>query len=186
MYTEGIDARLTADLLALPHGAEQRAILWVGACLSPMTTVAQNLTDTRKFFTEILPRAVRMVKDGLDPYVLLESDRLTAYPANVQKCMNICLGVDPIRFHEGPPGPKVGAFYRALMGAFSGPVVDTWMLRAAKAPAKSYTRSMRLVSRALTELWEEHQRGHWDSGTHLPNVHALQALIWSNIREANW
>jgi hypothetical protein len=90
--------------------------------------------------------------------------------ANAMKAYRIWMGERPLRVLGGP---KVRAFYRAMMGDEDAAVIDTWMLQAVQWPrqgcsAKQYDR----VAAALREA---------AARVEVPTA-SFQAVVWTHVR----
>lgn len=94
--------------IARQHGVTARRVAGVIAALSPRLTWAVNV------------RAARAVLAGKVP--------AGVFRASLHKAQRIAAGERPLKVLGGP---KVRAFYRALLGDESSAVVDVWTARAA-------------------------------------------------------
>ena len=70
-------------------------------------------------------------------------------------------------------GPKVGAFYRAIMGHQDAVVIDRWMLRAMGMPDARLTRKRYAV---LAQVVRDVAKEHCESAS------TFQAIVWCQIR----
>ncbi len=144
-------ARTTIRAMALRHGVSEAIAAGVVAATSPRLPWARNLTVSDEILAGRVPSGV--------------------LPRSLERARHILA-------RTGPPlrilrGPKVRAFYRALRGDPSAPVVDVWMLRAAGVGTKSPTpRLYAIISGALERLAVI---------VRMP-VTALQATIWIAAR----
>lgn len=90
--------------------------------------------------------------------------------ANYRKADRIANGERPL---DVLGGPKVRAFYRALMGDANACVVDTWMLQAVEWPAPNLNaKGYAAISAALVNAARL---------ANLP-VSELQAIVWTQVR----
>ena len=90
--------------------------------------------------------------------------------ANLTKAWRIWSGERPLQVLGGP---KVRAFYRAMMGDEDAAVIDTWMLQAIGWPQQGLSaRQYERCAAALTEA---------ASYTHLTTAQ-FQAVVWTHIR----
>ncbi len=142
-------ARATARTLAARHGVSLATSAGVIAALSPRVTWRQN---------------VRLA----DSVLGLTYER-GAVRTNLAKARAIgCEGHAPLSVLSGP---KVRAFYRAMMGDETAGVVDVWMVRAMRIralTAKAYLAAVRAMARAAAIV-----------GT---TVARLQAVVWTVVR----
>lgn len=93
--------------------------------------------------------------------------RVTAYPANVAKARAILAGGRPA---DVVSGPKVSSFYRAIVGAPTGPVVDRHATRV--ATGHEYAAVTKGAYRTVQEAYE--------TAADILGVdpHTLQAATW--------
>lgn len=108
--------------------------------------------------------------DSARSAVLGEWDHVSQTGANVDKAFRIAQGERPVDILSGP---KVRAFYRALMGDKDAAVIDTWMIQAAQWHRDGVSRNQyALLAQALTEC------------ALIVGVHtvAIQATIWLAVR----
>lgn len=92
------------------------------------------------------------------------------FKKNVAKCERILAGERPLSVLTGP---KVRAFYRAIMGDETAAVIDIWMLRAAGWPRDTISPSQyERVASALREAASLHDMG----------VATFQARVWNVVR----
>jgi hypothetical protein len=89
---------------------------------------------------------------------------------NLTKAWRIWNGERPLKVLGGP---KVRAFYRAMMGDENAAVIDTWMLQAMGWPQRSL--SARQYERCAAALAEA------ASYTHLTTAQ-FQAVVWTQVR----
>lgn len=90
--------------------------------------------------------------------------------ANLTKAWRIWGGERPLQVLGGP---KVRAFYRAMMGDEEAAVIDTWMLQAIGWPQRGL--SARQYERCAAALAEA------ASYTHLTTAQ-FQAVVWTHVR----
>jgi hypothetical protein len=95
------------------------------------------------------------------------SEGVPGYPRNVEKAVRIWEGERPL---DVLGGPKVTAFYRAIMGDAGAAVIDVWMWRAMGIPVASIPYED--AAQALRCAAEE-------AGV---SVSMFQALVWKQIR----
>ena len=144
-------ARVTARRLARVHGCTQATAAGVIAALSPRLTWSYNViaADAVLGMAERVPGVFR---------------------ANLAKARAIANGARPLVVLSGP---KVRAFYRALMGDSSAAVVDVWTARAAGVDPEGLSPKLyEQVARAL-------RMGADEVGT---TTSAFQAVAWVAVR----
>lgn len=144
-------ARATIRAMAARHGVSEAIAAGVVAATSPRLPWARNLWVAEEILAGRHPSGV--------------------LPRNLERArLILARGGPPLRILRGP---KVRAFYRALRGDPSAPVVDVWMLRAAGVGTDSPTpRIYALISDALSRLAARVRR----------SVTAVQAVIWVAAR----
>jgi hypothetical protein len=147
-YREG---RREARALAARHGVSVRAAAGVIAALSPRMRWSVNLTAADNLLAG-------------EP-----NERVAGYNANVVKARRIANGERPL---DVLGGPKVRAFYRAIMGEREEVVVDVWMARAMGVPPED-------VSARYTELAAAVADAARAVGVPAAD---FQALIWVQVR----
>ncbi len=91
------------------------------------------------------------------------------FKASLAKARAIASGARPL---QTLGGPKVRAFYRALMGNESSPVVDVWVARAVGVQDAPTAKQYEQVSQALALAARA-------AGT---TVAGLQAVAWVHVR----
>lgn len=145
------DARATARRLARAHGCSLATAAGVIAALSPRLTWAYNVVAA--------------------DLVLGAAERVPGvFRANLAKSRAIAEGARPLTVLSGP---KVRAFYRALMGDTSAAVVDVWTARAAGVDPEGLSPQLYAqVARAL-------RMGADEVGT---TTTSLQAVAWVAVR----
>lgn len=146
-----VDARREARRMARTYGVGLGAACGVIAALSPRVQWSQNL----KLAEEVLRTGT--VESG-------------AMRDNLLKAQRIADGERPLAVLGGP---KVRAFYRALMGDANAAVIDTWMLVAVNWPREGLSaRQYERVEAALRDAARI---------TNLP-VSEFQAIVWTQVR----
>jgi len=144
------ESRRTARALARKHGTTLATAAGVLAALSPRIQWRANVAAADK-----------VLGGQRDP------SRVAGFDANIDKAFRIADGEKPLSVLGGP---KVTAFYRAIMGDEDAGVVDVWMWRAmGYAPGE--------VSYAVAEA---HLR-EAASQAGLP-VSTFQAIVWTKVR----
>lgn len=142
-------ARKQARALAKQHGTTLARAAGVIAALSPRVTWSNNLR--------------------LASAVLGKTYRRGAFKASLAKAVAIRDGGRPLKVLSGP---KVRAFYRAIMGDHNAAVIDVWMLRALRwfkaLKTKAYQALTAVIKAAAVAM-----------GT---TVAKLQAVIWTTVR----
>jgi hypothetical protein len=142
-------ARRTVRALAREFGVTERCAAGVIAALSPRVKWEQN---------------VRLACDALANRPRI----IGSLRANEAKALRIRSGEAPLVVLRGP---KVRAFYRALIGDESSGVIDVWMARA--------MRLRRLTERTYLRAVEAMRRVAAYVGT---TVARLQATVWTVVR----
>jgi peptidyl-tRNA hydrolase len=143
------ESRRTARKLARKHGVTLATAAGVIAALSPRIRWATNVEAADK----VLAGA--------------PNEEVAGYNRNVEKARRIAQGERPLQVLGGP---KVTAFYRAMMGDDEAAVVDVWMWQAmgfvpAQVPYATAEEALRQAAK---------QAG-------LP-VATFQALVWTQVR----
>lgn len=132
-HTEGalwyLKARRVARTIARVCGVTQAQAAGVIAALSPRLQWVANVRAAGKLCAGVIPSGV--------------------FRANLTKAKLILSGVRPLSVLRGP---KVRAFYRAIMGDESAAVVDVWTARAAGLTRIPTDRDYRDVSAALAHV----------------------------------
>lgn len=135
--------------MAKQHNVSKACAAGVVAALSPRLRWSVNV------------RAAETLLSGVSPSGV--------FKASLRKAQRILAGEKPLRVLSGP---KVRAFYRALMGDESAAVVDVWVARAVgwtkEIKAKAYARIARALAKAAEIV-----------GT---AVAKLQAVAWAVVR----
>lgn len=142
-------ARLKAYHMAQATGHTLRTAAGVIAALSPRLSWTANV------------RAAHMVLGGLTPSGV--------FKASLAKAIAIREGMKPLSVLGGP---KVRAFYRALIGHDSAAVVDVWVARAAGVGTQLTPKAYAEVASALKLAAREAK---------VPTAH-LQAAVWVEVR----
>jgi hypothetical protein len=141
------ESRRTARALARKHGVTLSCSAGVIAALSPRIKWNSNVL-------------------GAD-HILGGGDTGPGFNRNVEKACRIRDGERPLRVLGGP---KVTAFYRAIMGDQNAAVIDVWMWRAmGLAPGELKYEEAEAVLRRAAE-----QAG--------VSVSSFQALVWTQVR----
>lgn len=144
------DARREARRMARAYGVTTAAACGVIAALSPQVQWVRNLTMARE-----------ILRDGVTT---------GQTSANLTKAYRIADGARPLTVLGGP---KVRAFYRALMGDESAAVIDTWMMVAAQWHRDGATALQYLeIARALTDA----------AAFAGIAVAPFQAVVWTHVR----
>lgn len=143
-----VKANREARRLARLHGVSLATAAGVIAALSPRLQWTSNV------------RAAHKLLDG--------QDVTGVFLASLTKAQHIYTGERPLRILSGP---KVRAFYGALMGRPEA-VVDVWIARAAGVDAALTPKSYATVAGALQMAADS---------VRVP-VHVFQATTWVQIR----
>jgi hypothetical protein len=144
------DARRTCQDMAKRNGVSLAVAAGVVAALSPRLQWGPNL------------RAAEVVLSGGIPGGVFQ--------ASLRKALRIARGGQrPLTVLSGP---KVRAFYRAIMGDESAAVVDTWVLKAVGWARAVTPKAYAAIARALQLAAER-------LGT---TVARLQAIAWVAVR----
>lgn len=144
------DASRVARKLARLYGVSHATAAGVIAAISPRLTWKYNV------------RAAEMV--------LAWADKVPGvFKASLAKAWRIRRGERPLKVLSGP---KVRAFYRALMGDESAAVVDVWTARAAGVSPEHASRHYDTVAQALTLAANQART----------SVARLQATAWVQVR----
>lgn len=140
-------SRRTARSLARKHGVTLSCSAGVIAALSPRIRWKANV-------------------EGADA-ILGGSDEGPGFGSNIEKACRIRDGERPLRVLGGP---KVTAFYRAIMGDRDAAVIDVWMWRAiGVAPGSmSYDEAANIMRDAAAKAGVA--------------VADFQAIIWTHVR----
>lgn len=144
-------ARRQCEKLAHEHGTSLETSAGIVAALSPRVRWESNVDMAR---------------------ALLEGRPVHGLRRNVDKARRILHGEDPAQVLRGP---KVCAFYAAILGDSRAVVVDTWMLRAVnfhtdKPTQRQYDRIALQIAMAATLV-----------GTAPAE---FQAIVWVQIRKS--
>lgn len=144
------ESRRVARQLSRKHGTTLATAAGVIAALSPRMRWSSNV--------------------ALADAMLGGEEVSGVFEANLNKARRIIAGEYPLRVLGGP---KVRAFYRAIMGDEDAVVVDVWMYRAAgidpkKATVKDYERVATAIREAAFEMG-------------LPAA-TFQAIVWTQVR----
>jgi hypothetical protein len=146
------DARAECRRMARAHGSTLTRVAGVVAALSPQLQWGVNLRI-----------AEQVLSTGTAQEGCLTASR--------QKAERIYDGERPA---DVLGGPKVRAFYRALLGDADAAVVDTWMFHAVGWPEKG-GRGGKLYERVADALREAAALAQ------LP-VSEFQAIVWTQVR----
>lgn len=144
-------ARHTVDSLADETHYPSRTVAGVVAALSIRKRWAENVEATRR--------------------MLLGFHNITALPMAREKASKIMLDTDACP-EVVLRGPKVRAFYRALIGDDEAVVLDVWMNRAMGAPERYTTKQYAERAEALREA---------AASVGLPPA-PFQAVVWGIVR----
>lgn len=141
------ESRRTARALARKHGCTVATAAGVIAALSPRIRWSTNVL-------------------GAD-HILAGGNTGPGFNSNVEKACRIRDGERPLSVLGGP---KVTAFYRAIMGDRDACVIDVWMWRAMglKPGEWPYEKAERVIRKAAAQAG-------------LP-VADFQALVWTQVR----
>lgn len=144
------ESKRTARALARKHGTTLATAAGVIAALSPRISWSVNV------------RAADLVLEGVR-----DTTQVAGFDSNVEKAFRIADGERPLKVLGGP---KVTAFYRAIMGDEDAAVVDVWMWRAmGVAPeGMSYAEAEQALREAARLAG-------------LP-VTTFQAIVWTRVR----
>jgi hypothetical protein len=147
-----VDARIAAQQISDVYGLSIQQAAGMIAALSPRTTWAENV------FNAWMCASGRRV-------------------ATLTHCREKAEAIrDGARITQVLKGPKVLAFYRAILGDKRAVVVDSWMLRAIghhreQATTKQYERAAQTIARAAAAVGV------------CPRD--FQAVIWCQVRGAS-
>lgn len=141
-------ARRVARAMAHDNNVSLATACGVIAALSPRLHWSRNVTVAEQCLTGITPSGV--------------------FSASLDKAVRIRDGARPLTVLSGP---KVRAFYRALMGQ-DAPVIDVWMQRAAKVVGTLRETAYELLADALITAAKELGIA----------IAILQATIWIVVR----
>jgi hypothetical protein len=143
------EQRVKVSSMAKAYGVSKATAAGVVAALSPRLRWSVNV------------RAAETLLSGESPSGVFKASRT--------KAQRIKAGEKPLRVLSGP---KVRAFYRALMGDDSAAVVDVWVARAVgwtkEIKAKAYLRIASALAKAASIVGEA--------------VVKLQAVAWVVVR----
>lgn len=143
------DARAMCATLARDHGVTLEQACGVVAALSPRIHWVRNVEVARQCLARVPVRGV--------------------FRVNLAKAEAIRDGAKPL---DVLSGPKVRAFYRALVGDESGAVIDVWMLRAAGWKRSLTSKAYDLVASALVQAARKART----------TVARFQAAVWTQVR----
>jgi hypothetical protein len=143
-----VEARSVARAMAHDNSVSLATACGVIAALSPRLHWSRNVTVAEMCLSGIVPTGV--------------------FRANLDKATAIRDGARPLSVLSGP---KVRAFYRALMG-HDAPVIDVWMQRAAKVVGTLRDTAYELLADALITAAKELGIA----------IAVLQATIWIVVR----
>lgn len=143
------NARATIRALATKYGVGEGCAAGVMAATSPRVHWKRNIALTELF--------------------LAGTYRHGCFKDNADKARRIVAGERPLAVLRGP---KVRAFYRALMGQLQHVVVDVWMQRAVRYLDKVTEAIYNLIARATTLAAER---------IGIPPAE-FQAVVWTAIR----
>ena len=171
--------RLAARLVALWHAADHAVrtagVLWYRTARATVRRLARQNGTTQATAAGVVaalsPRLSWTYNVRAAEALLGSADHIPGvFRANLAKAQSIADGARPLTVLSGP---KVRAFYRALMGDTSAAVVDVWTARAAGVnPAGLSPKLYDQVARAL-------KLGADEVGT---TTSSLQAVAWVSVR----
>jgi hypothetical protein len=141
-------ARITARDLGARYGHSTRTVAGVLACVSQQVTWKTSVEYTED---------------------ALRGKQVRHYSAVKHKVRDILAGKDP---EEVLRGPKIRAFFRAIMGAKNAVVLDTWMIRAATGEKTCTEKQYREISAVLRD--EARAAGMRPCD--------FQAIVWCHVR----
>ena len=141
------ESRRTARALARKHGTTLATAAGVLAALSPRVQWSASI-------------------NGAD-HILSGGDTGPGFNQNVEKACRIRDGERPL---DVLGGPKVTAFYRAIMGDRDAAVIDVWMWRAMglEVAGIPYGQAAGILVTAATKVGMD--------------VSTFQALVWEQVR----
>lgn len=146
---------------------------WYDAAYRLVTELAERYQVTREVAAGVVavvsPRVHWKHNVRLAHAILGNTYERGCFRANVEKALDIVAGADPLTVLSGP---KVRAFYAAILGTSTAPVIDSWMTCAIGFTGAVTDKVYSKVSLALQEA-----AGRFD----LPAHHA-QAIIWCHVR----
>lgn len=171
MYTVSNDGRSWYDdqpngplgWLARRYGLTYERVAAIFSVLSPNITWRQCYTSTEKL----------LMQRGRAPS---EIRGVSGYGQNVRKAARILAGARP---EEVVSGPKVEAFYRALLGE-EVLVIDVHVINAWKGETATVT-DVRLTERDRRELTRDYYEAARAVGE--PSIRAFQARVWNEQRK---
>lgn len=154
-------------------------IAWCVATLSPGVIWERNIHEAKMIYTEVYFEMYA----AICPYV----GNYTAYSTNVEKCREFLRANWRTTTFDDPTGPKVSAFYRAILSAghysyrlSETLVIDRWMLRLASGDPKIklskvvFDVSFQAVQDIYVERFDEIQKW-WPKGVSMAD---FQAILW--------
>lgn len=148
-------ARRVVGALALRHDEDPSRVAAVLAITSPMAQLVTNVdwTDTAL--------ATRGTVD------------VGRFPNRMMVAVRAILAGD-VSPHEACSGPKVGPFYRAIMGDPDALVLDRWALRVSTGSGRDTIANLRLAERRYRRAAAELELA----------LRETQALAWKVARDA--
>jgi len=117
------ESRRVAEALAGEYGVTLETVAGVIAALSPRMRWSDNVRGAEA----VLHRAAYPGVFGTGGMLAGLGKPIPGYGANIAKAERIAAGEAPLAVLGGP---KVLAFYRAILGDRSSAVIDVWMIRA--------------------------------------------------------
>lgn len=144
------ESRRIARKLAREHGVTLSVAAGVLAAISPRMRWGSNISYAHAILAGIPVQGV--------------------FSMNLEKAHRIMAGERPL---DVLGGPKVRAFYRAIMGDGQAVVIDVWMLRAVGWTKK--TLSAREYERVSDSLREAAEAAGIDPAD-------FQAIVWTQVR----
>lgn len=162
-------ARDLATGLATAYGFTVEQTAGVIAVLSPQTTWEANVEAAQvacRIFTET------GALDHLPKY--------PGYPANVAKADRILRGIP-----GQVSGPKVSAFYAAILGDLSHVVLDIWATRAARSKADNMAKVFRQDEMPGVRERRTIDKAYRNAAASVGVEPAeLQAIVWTVLRDS--
>jgi len=126
-------AKQRLEEIGKQHGIELKTLAGVAAALSPNNRWAQNVVDVKKW--------AAAYKAG----TLTETSSAGTFGKNRAKAFKILNGEDPEKVLQGP---KVKAFYKALIGEGDEPVIDFHMANILRGSGYKTTKETEGISAA--------------------------------------
>jgi hypothetical protein len=171
-----IERRLSALYESAPIEAYRAGMQWYAMARQEASALARRhgvtLACAAGAIAALSPRVHWKVNLRLADAVLGKTYRRGAFKANLAKAVSIRDGAKPLAVLSGP---KVRAFYRAIMGDQTAAVIDVWMLRA-MGLLKLATGLKPVVYAKLEAILVK------VANAYRTTVARLQAIVWTVVR----